>query len=289
MICTLKNENLTVEISTLGAQLMSAKAHGCEYIWQGDPEFWTGRAPLLFPICGRLFEGKYTYGGKEYEMGRHGFARKCEFGVVSATDERVVLSLCSDAATYEQFPFDFELVVSYELRGNALLSDVVMRNTGDKTLIATFGAHPAFNVPLDTGSFDEWYIEFSEDCTPARLVFSDTCMNTGKKEIYPIINSRKIPLCHALFNPDAIFLDRIAPAATLKCDSSERSVTMRYADMPYLGLWHTPASEAPFVCIEPWCGLPSFDGSVENLEARSDMFHVLPNRSKKITYEISFD
>ena len=289
MICTLKNKILTVEVSTDGAQLMSAKANGGEYMWQGNPEFWTGRAPLLFPICGRLFEGKYTYEGKEYALDRHGFARKCAFDVVSATDERVVLSLRSNEQTRKQYPFDFELLVSYELRGNTLISDVVMNNMGDKPLIATFGAHPAFNVPLDTGSFDDWYIEFSEDCTPAQLVFTDTYMNTGKKKIYPIVDSRKLPLSHSLFNPDAIFLDRVASAATLKSDLSERSVTMRYPQMPYLGLWHTPASEAPFVCIEPWCGLPSFDGQIEAFETRSDMFHVLPERSKKITYEISFN
>ena len=72
---TLKNDLLTITISDLGGELQSVKGNGCEYLWQGDPSYWTGRAPLLFPICGRFFDGRYTYAGKTYEMGTHGFLR----------------------------------------------------------------------------------------------------------------------------------------------------------------------------------------------------------------------
>lgn len=51
----LKNEYLTVQFKTLGGQLTSIKdKDGLEYLWQADPEYWNGQAPILFPICGSL-------------------------------------------------------------------------------------------------------------------------------------------------------------------------------------------------------------------------------------------
>ena len=84
-------------------------------------------------------------------------------------------------------------------------------------------------------------------------------------------------------------MDRIAPAVTLKSDKSERSVTMSYEGMPYLGIWHKPRTQAPYVCIEPWCGLPSFDGQIDDMSKKSDMFHILPNKEKAISYSIEFN
>lgn len=81
---TLENDVISVVINSIGAELYSikTKADGCEYLWQGDPEYWSGRSYNLFPICGRLTEGKYTYNGKTCEMNLHGFARDSEFSLI---------------------------------------------------------------------------------------------------------------------------------------------------------------------------------------------------------------
>ena len=286
MVYTLKNQILKVDISSRGAEIMSAIKDGCEYVWQGNPEFWAGRAPILFPICGRLFGGKYTYDGSEYEMTLHGFARASEFEAVKITDTYAEFRLCANDETKKCYPFDFELTVSYTLNGSAIKSSAVIKNTGDKTLPATFGAHPGFNVPLDCGSFEDWHLEFCEDCTPDELIFSDTCFNTGIKKAFPLKNSKILPLKHSLFDVDAIFMDRIAPSVTLKSNKSQRYVTIKYDGMPYLGIWHKPRSEAPYVCIEPWCGLPSFDGLIDDMETKNDIFHIETKNSKTVNYEI---
>ena len=83
---TLKNDILTVQVSEMGAELQSIVKNGYEYLWQGDPAFWGRRSPVLFPIVGSVWEKKYRVGGKEYEMGQHGFARDMKFELVSATD-----------------------------------------------------------------------------------------------------------------------------------------------------------------------------------------------------------
>ena len=79
MIHTIQNQHLSVSIDSYGAQLMSIRSGSTEYLWQGDPTYWKDRAPVLFPICGRLYGGKYTYRGVDYQMNIHGFARGSEF------------------------------------------------------------------------------------------------------------------------------------------------------------------------------------------------------------------
>ena len=154
---------------------------------------------------------------------------------------------------------------------------------------ATFGAHPGFNVPLDSGSFDDWYIEFSEEATPNLFIFSDSLLDSGKREAYPLKNGRILPLSHDLFAIDGVFMSHLPSSATLKSEKSSRSVTLSYPQMPYVGVWHKPMSDAPYVCIEPWCGLPSIDGMSNDIMKKSDMFHILPGREKNIGLSIEFN
>ncbi len=287
MLYTLKNQTMTVVVSDLGAELQSVQRDGCEYLWQGNAEYWGGRAPILFPICGRLFGGSYTYNGVPYEMKIHGFARGSLFSVVSADDTQIVFTLSSSDATRAQYPFDFTLTVSYVLEGGTLRSDVRVVNTGDDVLPFTFGAHPGFNVPLNgEGDFSDYRLTFSEQCSPARLLFSETCFQTGKKEAYPMVDCRSIPLYHKMFDNDAVFLDRVAESVTLCSDKTDRYVRMTYRGFPYLGIWHKPQTEAPYVCIEPWMGLPAYDGVTEEFSLRSDMFRIMPGTEKTLSYEI---
>ena len=285
----LKNEQLTVTLSSFGAEIISVKYAGdCEYIWQGDEKYWSGQAPVLFPICGRFYQTKYTCGGKEYSMGTHGFARKSEFEVVSADEKSVAFRLKQNEETLAEYPFEFEFTVTYTLNGSTIDCHHVIKNTGKEILPATVGAHPGFNIPLDNGNFDDWYLEFSEECSPDELVLSDTCFNTGLKRALYLEDSKKLALKHSLFDIDAIFMSNMAKAVTLKSDLSSRYVRLEYADMSYLGVWHKPKSDAPYVCIEPWCGLPSFDGKIDDITTKNDMFRIPAGSEKTVRYSITF-
>ena len=69
-----------IEIKTInkGAELVSVKFNGIEKMHDGE-SFWNRHSPVLFPIVGKLKNGKTIINGKEYEMGQHGFARDMEF------------------------------------------------------------------------------------------------------------------------------------------------------------------------------------------------------------------
>ena len=61
MLYTVKNDKLSLTVSDMGAEMQSLlSCDGTEFLWQGDPAYWTGHAYIMFPICGRLTDGKYT-------------------------------------------------------------------------------------------------------------------------------------------------------------------------------------------------------------------------------------
>lgn len=287
MLYTIKNEKLTVTVSDMGAELMSVVKDGCEYIWGGTEEIWPNHAPLVFPICGRLYEGKYTYRGKEYEMKLHGFIRRSVFAVAEHTDTAICLKLTESEETKKEYPFDFELKIWYILEGDKLTNRFEIKNTGADVLPATIGGHPGFNVPLDNGNFEDYYLEFDNECSPDKILFSERCLLVGKKG-FPLESGKILRLRHELFDNDAIFLSRADSSVTLKSDKTSRFVKVTYNDMPYVGIWHKPQTVAPYVCIEPWCGLPGNDGVIEDMEFRADMFRIQPGSTKKAEFSMIF-
>ncbi len=289
----LKNHELTVTVSDKGAELISVRREDCdcEYIWQADPAFWSGQAPLLFPICGRLFDGHYTVNGKTYSMNLHGFARHSVFLCEKQQEENsLCFTLSANEETKKIYPFDFVLSLVWRLTGNTLACDITVKNTGLSVLPATVGAHPGINVPLgnNDSAFEDWFLEFGNVCNPDELVFSDTCFNTGRKRAFPLKDGKILCLRHSLFDIDGVFLSRTSGSVTLKSQKSNRFVRVEYPDMPYLGIWHKPKSEAPYLCIEPWCGLPSFDGVVDDFSEKCDMFRILPGDQKTVRYTLIF-
>ena len=121
MIYSLKSDKLEIKVSSLGAELQSIKgADGFEYLWQGDPEYWTGRSPILFPIVGGLPGGKYSWKGVTYEMGSRGYARKSEFELAKQTEDTLELKLSDSEETRKQYPFSFDFYVIYTVRGNSV-------------------------------------------------------------------------------------------------------------------------------------------------------------------------
>lgn len=285
----LKNDELTVTLSDVGAELISVKRGDCEYVWQGDEKYWNGQAPFAFPICGRVIDGVYLHEGKKYELGCHGFAQHQKFEAHPVTNAEIRFVLAANEETKKVYPFDFELTIVYRLEGNRLSNKVTIKNTGKVILPATFGAHPGYNVPLDgKGQFEDYYLEFGEPCSPDEIVLTPTCFITGGRRPKMLVDGRILPLEHSLFDNDALFLARVASSVTLKSDKTDRFVTMEYPDMPYLGFWQASHTDAPYVCIEPWCGLPDYGGASVEITQKNDLFRLIPGGEKVIRFYTVF-
>ena len=291
MIYTISNNKLTAKINGLGAELWSVKNNnsGYEYVWQGDEKYWGDRALTLFPICGKLCEGKYTYDGKEYKMGGHGFARRQVFTVKEQTESTITLSTSANDETRKVYPFEFTLDITFSLDGDSLYVKANIINNGKRILPATFGAHPGFNVELnDDIKFEDYYFEFSEECYPNQLTILENAMFAGTTEALPLEDDKKLRLSHELFKIDGIFMNRIADEITLKCDKDPRFITVKYSGFPYLGIWQEYSQDTPFICVEPWCGLPDYEGLSRDILKKNDMFHIEPGASKSVSYSIIF-
>ena len=277
MVYYINNDCLTVGVSDKGAEIISVKnADGCEYIWQGDEKYWAGHAPTMFPICGRLFGGKYTYGEKEYEMKLHGFARHEVFTLKEFGEDSIAFELKENENTLSQYPFPFTLTVEYRLCENKLTGKITVHNSGDQILPFAIGLHPGFNLPLGDGSFEDCYVEFTKPCYPDKILLSDTCFVSGKREAFYLEDSRRLSLHHGLFDNDAIFLSRVSNELTLRSSANDRYVCFSFEGFPYLGFWHAPKTDAPYICIEPWSALPSRQDVVEEFTCKSDMTQLNP-------------
>ena len=292
MIYTIENQKIKVSVSTLGAEMVSLilKKTGVEYLWQADPEYWTGHAYNLFPICGRLWDGKYTYQGKTYEMNLHGFARKTEYQFESQTEDSITFRLAADEKSLAQYPFDFVLHLTYTLDGTTVKTTFRVENRDTKEMIYAIGGHPGFNVPLgevEGDAFEEYTVSFAEKCEPEKLCMSETCYYLGKTEPFKLRCGKSFKLSHDLFDNDAIFLTGVADTVTLKSGVSKRFVTLNYPGMKFVGFWHKPKTAAPYVCIEPWRSVPADDGKVDDLETKREMLRLAPGAEYEQSFSIT--
>ena len=262
----LQNESLLVEVSPCGAVLSSVQKDGWEYLWQPDAVYWNRSDLVLFPYVGRLTEGKYTYAGKEYAMDIHGFCTDRDFETVSCTREQVTFRICDDEQTRKQYPFRFTFLVTYRLKGNTIEKTYTVKNQDEKTMFFGLGSHPGFRLD---GDFAAWKLVFSAPCRPRRLQFHpETILLQDGTVGYPLKDDTVIPLRHDLFDEDAIVLQDVADTVTLCSDQSQRSVTVAYPGTDFISFWHMPKTDAGYVCIEPWCSLPSRHGVTEALETQ---------------------
>ncbi len=282
----IKNEQLTLVVSSLGAEMMSIKKDGCEYLWQGNAEFWAGRACNLFPICGRLTNGIYTYKGKEYEMMLHGFAKISEFEMISQKEDNILFMLKANEETKKMYPFDFEYYVEYTLNGNTVQMKYTAKNNGENKMFSAFGGHPGFNVPLDNGTFDDYYMEFKCEKPAKKLVFKSYYMS-DETVPFELEDGKILHLNHNLFHKHAIFIKDMCKTVTLKSDKTSRSVTVKYPDFQYLGFWHTPKTEAPYVCIEPWQSVPAYLDVVDDIETKRDLYPLEKGQERSAQIDIT--
>ena len=290
MIYILENEQLRVKVSSLGAELQSIRRieDGTEYLWQGDATYWARRASNLFPVCGRLWENKYIYRGKTYEMGSHGFARGKEWEVIHQKATALTLQLKPDEDTLNAYPFRFVLEMTYSLSEDSLAVTTIVRNEDDKEMPFSVGGHPGFNVPLAEGTeYEDYKLVFDAPCHPLQFVCDENCFFLDKLSLFPLEEDQVLSLRHSLFDNDAIFLQKAARGVTLCSEKTQRSVHIAFPDSPYLGIWHTPRSEAPFACLEPWVQSPSRAGEVCNIEEKADMICLAPGQGYRNTYTIT--
>lgn len=275
------------EIDTHGAELKSLKYGNREYLWHGDLEFWGCRAPILFPIVGRLADDTLRIDGREYRMKQHGFARDAEF---VRCDGKYVLV---EDGYRENYPYAFELVAEYTTQGNTLICDWQVTNRDDKTMYFQIGAHPAFMLP-DYNATDgvHGFVQCydANDKIVSPMVFN--CLENGLRVHYGqpkmLINDNAIlALTNTTFADDAILIeaDQVAKVAMFD-KQGKRVLTVSCPQAEAFGLWAPFKQGCPFVCIEPWCGIADRVGFKGDFSERDCIHSLAPEETFEFTYSI---
>lgn len=285
----IKNHILNIEISSLGAEIQSIKKNNTEYLWQSDENTWKNRATNIFPFVGRMQDGKYSYKDKTYEMGSHGFARYADFIVDKVNDEKIIFKMTSDDNTLINYPFVFNYFISYELKENTLFITSKVINKDNKKMYFALGGHPGFIAPLnDSLTFDDYYLIFDDICKINNIKTTDKGLVTHKEQ-FDLKDDKILNLNHSLFDNDALIFENMAKGVTLKTDKDDKSVYVKYENMPYLGIWQTPKKQPNFICIEPWTSLPARDNIIEDIEKQDGLISLDKGKEYENTWSITIN
>ncbi len=288
-LITITDGNVTANIDPLGAQLMNLGLGGTEYLWQADPAFWNRRSPVLFPIVGVLRDGRATSAQGEVVLPRHGCARDFEHEVVEKDENRVVFQLDANEKTRAAYPYDFRLNMGYEVRGGALYQTYTVTNTGEVDLPFTFGAHPAFNVPLgETGEgFGDYELRFEAPWTAeVPTVFPDGLHDFAQMHTL-FEDADTWRLSHEKIDEllTIVFTDVPGNKVTLAGTKSGRGVEVAFPGFDYLGVW-TASSAAPFLAIEPWHGVADCLDESGVFEEKRDTIVLAPGEKCSYTFSM---
>ena len=285
-IIRIATAELSAEINPLGAELWAlADGEGRPLMWNGDPAWWSGRAPLLFPVVGGLVDGRYRLDGETFELPRHGFARRKMFKVVEHGPALAVFRLVDDAETRAVYPFAFSLTVRFEVSGARLIQTVEIANSGEQPMPASLGFHPAFLWPLPYGDAREAHrIVFDKDePAPVRGLGSDSQI---AREPFPTpVEGRVLRLHDGLFEHDTVVFDVLESRSLRYGAEGGPQLEISFEGLPHLGVWTKPG--APYICIEPWCGFADESGFAGELREKPGVFDVTPGSTKTFAMSIA--
>lgn len=280
------SEGLTAVVNPQGAELWSLKdAEGRELMTDADPAFWTGRAPLLFPIVGRLMDDKYRIDGKEYALPQHGFARRQPFALIDQAPDRAVFRLIDNAETRAAYPFAFALEAAFSLRGATLAMDITVTNTGNADMPASFGFHPAFAWPLPYGAAKDAHRILFAEAEPGRLaaIVRGGWMDADGWD--SPVEGRELRLHDALFERDALVWDPVRSQSLAYGAPDVPQLLCDFPDTPALGLWMKPG--ARYLCIEPWHGIADPFGFAGEIWDKPLMQRYAPGQSRTFSMRVT--
>jgi galactose mutarotase-like enzyme len=276
----IKNNLFSIKIKKEGAELTSIYGYDHEYLWTSDPNFWNRHAPVLFPIVGSLHDKTYTYNNQEYNLNQHGFARDSVFEVHSEGDDFITYSLKYNEQTLKNYPFKFELRLTYHLLDNELTTSYEVINLDDKEMYYSIGAHPGFNIKnindyqlLIDGSYDVYTLD-------GAFIDQKIENQTGNKQ------------CSKQFFSNGAYIyiphDNAKKVLTLAY-KEQPYIEMQYNDFPMMGVWTPENGNAPFICLEPWDGIADFKNHSSNeLNEKKHIQKLAVNEIKKYSFKIKF-
>lgn len=282
----IENEALRVSVADAGAELVSVydKARKLERIWTGDASVWNRHAPILFPFVGKVMNGKYRVGDREYPMPtQHGFARDLDFACLEAGDGTVTHRLKTTDWTRERYPYEFRLTVSHRLEERQLHVGWTVENRGGGRMYFSIGGHPGFMLPPGVAK---------EDCS---ILFPGAnalrCVSASPAG-YAVTEEKLIPLAdgRAKYRSDIpdtwIFEDGQVQRVGIAGPDGKPWVMLDCAGFPMLAVWANP--KGPFICLEPWFGRTDDEGFAGTIDQKKGIQCLEAGEAREIAYSMEF-
>lgn len=273
---TISNGILSVSIDPFGAEMKALRneTDGMDLLWQGDEAVWAEQAPLLFPVVARQLGDQYTLNGRTYTMPMHGFAKSSLFFVAEKTKSSLTLRLTDDERTRQWYPFHFALTSRFCLEGNALHISHEVTNLDKTDMPYSLGEHPGYRLPMTDDTLEDYYLQFSHEEHLSRWYLDDEII-VGSE---PGLDGSVLPITRHSFDRGALIFKHPASRwVSLRSRRHSHSITVSLDGWQYLGIWAKPG--APYVCIEPWCGLASSAWSSQDIWQKEGILRLAPGET----------
>ena len=113
--------------------------------------------------------------------------------------------------------------------------------------------HLVFIISLyENLQYTDYSLKFDNDTILKRYLLHKGLTGDNSETI--TLNEKRLHLAPSLFYDDAIVLKHInSRQIKLYTDKDAHGLTFRFEGFPYFGIW--ASKDAPFVCLEPWCGI----------------------------------
>ena len=279
----IENKFLSLSVAPLGAEMQSLRdAAGREWLWQGDPAFWSGRAPVLFPIVGKAPDGRIAVGTHEAEMAQHGFARRSMFTLEAHAADMCRHVLEDTPETRAAYPFAFRLTVTHRVEGARLHVTVDVENRDRVHMPFGFGFHPAFAWPLPDAAGQVHRVTLTNGAAPALAQLHDGLL-TDARLPSPFVGGA-LEIRTGLFDQDAMIFPEGAGEALVYGVDNGPSLAFQFENLPNLALWSKPG--APFLCIEPWHGMAAREGAGPQIADRPFSLSLAPQAVARFGYQV---
>lgn len=280
---TISSNDLTAQVNPTGAELSVLRdADGNDYLWHGDPTYWTGRSPVLFPIVGRAPDDTISLPDGTFPMQKHGFARRSKFKLLDHSDQSCRFELTQTPEIAKMWPFEFRLIMSISLNGTTLTQSATVENLSDREMPFNFGFHPAFNWPLPNGQGAHEIVRDDLD-DPVMVRHRNGVLRLEPLQT-PFENGRCI-LSPTHFDEDAmIFLGGAGKGLTFKAEAGPK-LHFTFHNLPDLGVWS--ARNAPFLCIEPWHGADAIEGRSNAMSERPSVYTLNAGERAEFAYSVT--
>lgn len=283
-------KNSVLSARSFGGEVVSFKCGGQEYVWEGKPEYWSFHTPVLFPTVCATKNDKVRFDGVEYPLKKHGFARKMDFELVGQTGDKLVYRLTDNNETHEVYPYKFALYVTHTVRDGGFTTEYRVENTDNKTIIFCIGGHPAFRCPMnECESFSDYKLIFEkvENTDVVLTAPNGGYLDESLPKVGKLNGTDTLELEYSDYDNDALIIPKLeSHCVSLVNKHTGKGIRLDFNGFQALGIWTPPLKKAPFICLEPWNGLPAYENESGNFEDKPYAISLETGKSYSVSYSV---